>query len=147
MPRNRGFTLIELMVVVAIIGVLAAVALPAYSGYVARAQVAEATGLLWAAKTPMAEYFSNIGRWPDSPGEVIGTTSGKYTASITYYGPPGSDTPASMKLMATFGSFGIATDLRAATLTLETADGGKTWRCRSGGTNPLADRFLPGACQ
>ena len=147
MRGSSGFTLIELMLTVAIVGVLAALALPAYERYVARAQVSEATGLLWSAKSPMAEYFGNLGRWPDSPGDVMGTTSGKFTASITYYGTPGTPALSDMTLMATFNSFGLATELRNGTLTLGTLDGGKTWRCRSDGTNPLADRFLPGACQ
>ena len=147
MRGTLGFTLIELMLTVAIVGVLGAIALPAYDRYVARAQVSEATGLLWSAKTPMAEYFLNVGRWPDNPGDVVGTTSGKFTASITYYGTPGTPSLDDMTLMATFNSFGLAWELRNATITLGTLDGGKTWRCKSDGTNPLADRFLPGACQ
>lgn len=147
MRRDSGFTLIELMVVVAIIGVLAAVAIPAYSGYVARAQVTEATGLLWSAKSPMAEYFVNGGGWPTSPSDVVGTTSGRYVGSITYYGTPDSNPPGSMTLMAKFNSFGLSTDLRNATITLQTTDGGKNWQCKSGGTNPLDDKFLPGACK
>jgi type IV pilus assembly protein PilA len=140
-------TLIELMAVLTIVGALGAVAMPAYSDYVARAQVTEATGLLSSAKAPLAEYFLNTGRWPDAPGEVMASTSGKYTASITYFGTPDPTKPGIATLMATFNSFGISTDLRNTTFVLATVDGGETWRCASGGTKPISDRYLPGACR
>jgi type IV pilus assembly protein PilA len=144
--RPSGFSLIELMVVIAIIGVLAAVAIPAYNDYTKRAQVSEATGLLWGAKTPMAEYFSNAKRWPAQPSDVLGTTSGKYTSSITFYGTPNNASGA-ITLMATLASSGVAAELQGTTFFLETADGGATWACRSGGTRPIAETYLTTACK
>jgi len=144
--RQHGFSLIELMIVVAIIGVLAAAGLAAYTNNLHRAQLAEATGLLWSAKSPMAEYYAGAARWPAQPGDVMGTISGKYTASISYYGTPDNAPPGRMTLMATLNTLGVAPEIRGTTLVLETADGGANWRCRSGGANPIADIFLPGAC-
>ena len=86
---QKGFTLIELMIVVAIIGILAAVAIPAYGDYTARAQAAEAFTLMDGLKTPLTELYTSNGGFdvvstsvaPTSL-QVTGITSGKYVGSI-----------------------------------------------------------------
>ena len=86
---QKGFTLIELMIVVAIIGILAAVAIPAYGDYTARAQAAEAFTLLDGLKTPMTEAYTSSGQFyinklndpANTPG-VVAITNGKYVASV-----------------------------------------------------------------
>jgi type IV pilus assembly protein PilA len=84
MQSQRGFTLIELMIVIAIIGVLAAIAVPAYQNYTIRAQVSEGLTLADGWKTGIAEYYAANGTWP-SQTDMTGTTQsvGKYTANIT----------------------------------------------------------------
>ncbi|HEZ9528545.1 TPA: pilin [Neisseria gonorrhoeae] len=84
---QKGFTLIELMIVIAIVGILAAVALPAYQDYTARAQVSEAILLAEGQKSAVTEYYLNHGIWPAnntsagvaSPADI----KGKYVQSVT----------------------------------------------------------------
>ncbi|HEZ6765219.1 TPA: pilin [Neisseria meningitidis] len=83
---QKGFTLIELMIVIAIVGILAAVALPAYQDYTARAQVSEAILLAEGQKSAVTEYYLNHGIWPgDNSSAGVASSStikGKYVKSV-----------------------------------------------------------------
>ncbi|ENX8953484.1 pilin, partial [Neisseria gonorrhoeae] len=84
---QKGFTLIELMIVIAIVGILAAVALPAYQDYTARAQVSEAILLAEGQKSAGTEYYLNHGEWPANNSDAgVASPSdikGKYVESVT----------------------------------------------------------------
>ncbi|WP_461213042.1 pilin [Neisseria gonorrhoeae] len=85
---QKGFTLIELMIVIAIVGILAAVALPAYQDYTARAQVSEAILLAEGQKSAVTEYYLNNGEWPENNDKAGVASSasdikGKYVQSVT----------------------------------------------------------------
>lgn len=142
---QQGFTLIELMIVVAIIGILAAVAIPAYQDYIARAQVSEAVSLLSSGKAAMAEHFVDHGYWPANASEVMGTTTGKYTANVAILS---STTTGMLMLEATMKSTQVNTGITSGTVLLTTTDGGKVWTCTSAGsTSALAAKYLPSACR
>ncbi|HGJ8586618.1 TPA: pilin, partial [Neisseria gonorrhoeae] len=83
---QKGFTLIELMIVIAIVGILAAVALPAYQDYTARAQVSEAILLAEGQKSAVTEYYPNNGEWPkDNDSAGVASASkiiGKYVKQV-----------------------------------------------------------------
>jgi type IV pilus assembly protein PilA len=135
---QKGFTLIELMIVVAIIGILAAVAIPAYGDYTAKAQAAEAFTLLDGLKTPYAEEMAN-GTWPAT---VAGTvTAGKYVLSITATSSPiGSGVGGILK--AKYQATGVNSKLTSheVALVLDTNTG--KWLCAAS----LSTEIKPKSC-
>ena len=145
---QKGFTLIELMIVVAIIGILAAVAIPAYQDYTARAQATEAVELLSGGKTPMAEYYADKGVWPMASSSVMGNTIGKYTAGVAMTTGAGL-TPPVMKLTATMKAVGVNSKVASGTISLATVDGGKVWSCTVpvGSGTAIDLKYRPAACR
>lgn len=141
---QKGFTLIELMIVVAIIGILAAVAIPAYQDYIARAQVSEAVVLVGKGKVSLAEYFGERGSWPNDASDVLVNQSGKYTSTTTL-GSGAGTTTSSITITAIINSANVNSSITSGMLNLATSDGGKTWICITGAN--LQARYVPAACR
>ncbi|CWN94327.1 class I pilin PilE [Neisseria meningitidis] len=123
---QKGFTLIELMIVIAIVGILAAVALPAYQDYTARAQVSEAILLAEGQKSAVTEYYLNHGEWPKnntSAGVASSSTiKGKYVKEVTV---------ANGVITATMLSSGVNKEIQGKKLSLwaKRQDGSVKWFC------------------
>jgi type IV pilus assembly protein PilA len=141
---QRGFTLIELMIVVAIIGILAAVAVPMYLDYTVRAQISEGLTLAKGAKSAVTEYFQDRGTMPtDNTNAGLDTSAaiqGKYVASLAVGNQDGVIT-------VTFGNEANAViNGQSVTLTANTATTGSVqWDCASSGV--IEDKHLPAACR
>lgn len=141
---QKGFTLVELIIVVAIIGILAAVAIPAYQEWIARDQVSEAVRLSASAKTPLAEYFSNKGTWPLLASDVMGDRAGKYTSTVSF-GSGSGLTTSSITVTAKIKSATVNSRITSGLLNLVTSDGGKTWICTTGSN--LLSKYVPSSCR
>ncbi|HFA1073036.1 TPA: pilin, partial [Neisseria gonorrhoeae] len=123
---QKGFTLIELMIVIAIVGILAAVALPAYQDYTARAQVSEAILLAEGQKSAVTEYYLNHGKWPADNGAAgVAASSkiiGKYVKQVEV---------KNGVVTATMKSDGVNKEIKDKRLSLwaKRQDGSVKWFC------------------
>ena len=146
MKKQQGFTLIELMIVVAIIGILAAIAIPAYQDYTIRAQVSEGLNLAGGAKAAISEVVMDSGVFPTSNDEAglsaEGSIKGKYVSEVlvttdgiiqvTYQGPS-----AHSVLVSAPGILNLSPTTNA---------GSVEWTCEST-DGSIADKHLPAACR
>ena len=138
--NNKGFTLIELMITVAIVGILAAVALPAYQNYTIRAQVSEGFTLSGGVQTAVAEYYAQKGEFPADLTAigVAAAPTGKYTASVDM---------TNGVILVTYGKGANSKIKDTGTVTLTPIDdkqGNLHWKCAPGGTVTAA--YVPSSC-
>jgi type IV pilus assembly protein PilA len=154
---QKGFTLIELMIVVAIIGILAAIAIPAYQDYTIRAQVTEGLNLAGAAKAAVAESYANDGTWPaDNTAAGLGNATdiqGKYVTQVLVQNGT---------IEITYGNNANAANLATQTLALTPGvsnNGDVAWQCgakampaaitmaASVGVTSVLTKYLPAECR
>ncbi|HEY9110345.1 MAG TPA: pilin [Rhodanobacteraceae bacterium] len=139
---QKGFTLIELMIVVAIIAILAAIAIPAYQNYLIRTQVSEGAVLTGGAKTAISEFYSNKGYFPGSNASAgldqPTTIKGKYVTSVDVSANAG-------QIVALFGAdanSAIAT--KTLVLSAVTSSGSIAWTCT---LSTVDQKYLPSSCR
>lgn len=149
---QKGFTLIELMIVVAIIGILAAIAIPQYGNYIARSQASEAISMMGGARTPIEESIHTNGAFPDDitdggDFEVLGIkTVGTYTSGIVPTQSADAATPEAGVLVATIAASANAR-IASRDVSMERSNDG-TWTCVTGETaaDDVALEYLPASC-
>lgn len=156
MRRQSGFTIIELMIVVAIIGILAAIALPQYVTYMTRAKLVEAMGFLDSDKVALAEAWQTNNAFPATTAPPFSTTvpqDAKYATAVSY-----TMSGSNAGIIITLGNLnGTLNGTYLGMFGLGNADGTVTWTCATAAANtataPAATGvvamypFLPAACQ
>ena len=137
---QKGFTLIELMIVVAIIGILAAVALPAYKDYTVRAKVSEVILAASAGKDAVAEFYAYNNQLPAANSLTLATQSTKYVASVAQSGGVITATATAAESAMNSGTI-VLTPTQPAT-----TGGALTWTCNTG-TPAIPNNYLPASCR
>ena len=151
MTKQQGFTLIELMIVVAIIGILAAVAIPAYNDYIKKSKVAECSQLYSGAKTELEIFHADVGRFPINSGQLgwnsmpSVTSRGNYVRYLFYLQTNGG---AGAKISCILNDFPNGGNQIQWSYDDHDSNGNEYWTCK----NPPAEttvlaKYLPKPCK
>lgn len=147
---KNGFTLIELMITVAIVGILAAIALPAYQNYTIRAQVSEGILLSEQFKPAISDFYANNGKLPQTQSDLnVGIPAGKYS-TMTLVGGSNSST---VYVLTTFGNeSNQLIQGKQLTLMAQIVPGvdNLQWTCKGNSgisSNPVDNKYLPISCK
>ena len=144
---SRGFTLIELMIVIAIVAILVALAVPAYNDYTIRSKIAECVNNAAVTKLAVSEFRESEGRWPNYANEAgIGNTTGDtYYCLPTDYDGNGEFT---VNLDAAQIDPALASSTEVRMIPNDTnIEAGIDWDCQPGGTSADQLKYLPSQCR
>jgi len=145
----KGFTLIELMIVVAIIAILAAIALPAYQDYTIRSQVSEGSVLADGAKTAFAEFHDNTGRFPPSNGSAGLAASGSIIGSYVTDVDAATGAGGLGHISVTYGGPQANSNIAGGHLVFSPYSNGGSlaWSCGPSAGTDLPQKYLPTKCR
>lgn len=143
---QKGFTLIELMIVIAIVGILAAIALPAYQDYTVRAKMSEPLAALAEAKTTIAEYYSATGNLPTAAAAGINDFPNKEIVKSVIYSSTSGVGPLLTAVVQAGVVPGAAGDTFVLSGTTRT-DRSIDWKCKPAASDAIPAKFLPANCR